>query len=240
MVDTTISGAKMTRQQWADARARWEGDKRVGYAWLVREMGLPVGSPAVGARAKRESWAKATQSTMRAGRPTLYQDEYADQARKLCLLGATNDDLARFFEVSVSSIVKWILEFNEFSTAVKNGREVADANVANRLYERATGYSHPDTDIRVIENQIVKTEVMKHYPPDTAAAFIWLKNRAPHRWRDRVEVEENVTIALVDKEAMAARYSAAMQRAEDRRLSMRDRRERLLLEFDGDTAQIDD
>ena len=30
----------------------------------------------------------------------------------------------------------------------------------------------------------------EHFPPDTAAAFIWLKNRQPHRWRDKKEVHE--------------------------------------------------
>ena len=31
----------------------------------------------------------------------------------------------------------------------------------------------------------------EHFPPDTAAAFIWLKNRQPHRWRDKKEVHES-------------------------------------------------
>ena len=31
---------------------------------------------------------------------------------------------------------------------------------------------------------------VEHFPPDTAAAFIWLKNRQPHRWRDKKEVHE--------------------------------------------------
>ena len=28
----------------------------------------------------------------------------------------------------------------------------------------------------------------EHYPPDTAAAFIWLKNRRKQDWRDKSEV----------------------------------------------------
>lgn len=31
------------------------------------------------------------------------------------------------------------------------------------------------------------TKITKHYPPDTAAAFIWLKNRAG--WRDKQDIE---------------------------------------------------
>ncbi len=33
-------------------------------------------------------------------RPTKYQEAYAEQARKLCLLGYTDAELADFFEVS--------------------------------------------------------------------------------------------------------------------------------------------
>lgn len=35
-------------------------------------------------------------------RPTKYQEAYAEQARKLCLLGYTDAELADFFEVSES------------------------------------------------------------------------------------------------------------------------------------------
>ncbi len=67
------------------------------------------------------------------GRPTVYRGEYVEQARKLCLLGATNEDLAGFFEVVVSTIDKWIAEKPEFSGAIKEGREIADARVGERL-----------------------------------------------------------------------------------------------------------
>jgi hypothetical protein len=38
----------------------------------------------------------------------------------------------------------------------------------------------------------------KHYPPDTAAAIIWLKNRQPERWRDKIEQEVKVTKDVAD------------------------------------------
>jgi hypothetical protein len=42
----------------------------------------------------------------RRGRPTLFRPEYPDLARRLCLLGGTNEELASFFEVSRSTIEK--------------------------------------------------------------------------------------------------------------------------------------
>lgn len=123
------------------------------------------------------------------GRPTKYKEEYAEQARKLCLLGSTNPELASFFEVSVDTITEWMNVHEDFSAAIKSGKDQADANVASRLYSRAMGYDHEDTDIRVIEGQIVQTSVQKYYPPDTAAAIFWLKNRQRAKWRDRIEQE---------------------------------------------------
>ncbi|SDY78195.1 hypothetical protein [Nitrosomonas sp. Nm33] len=38
------------------------------------------------------------------GRPTSYRPEYAEQAYKLCLLGATDKQLAEFFNVVESTI----------------------------------------------------------------------------------------------------------------------------------------
>lgn len=130
---------------------------------------------------------KVVKATAPVGRPTKYRPEYAELAYKFCLLGANNDKLAVLFDVSGSTIDKWIAEIPEFSGKVIAGRETADAEIAYSLFHRAKGYSHPDVDIKVIQNQIVETQLVKHYPPDTGAATLWLKNRQPTVWRDKVE-----------------------------------------------------
>ncbi|EEY5875055.1 terminase [Escherichia coli] len=122
-------------------------------------------------------------------RPTKYQEAYAEQARKLCLLGYTDVELADFFEVSESTINKWKLDYPKFSESIKKGKVVADAEVSDRLYQRAMGFVAPDIDIRVIENRIVETPLEKYYPPDTTAAIFWLKNRQKDKWRDKVDHE---------------------------------------------------
>jgi hypothetical protein len=58
-------------------------------------------------------------------------------ARTFCRLGATNDELARMFEVARRTIDRWSAGFPEFPAAVEEGRAVADADVAGRLYARA-------------------------------------------------------------------------------------------------------
>lgn len=121
-------------------------------------------------------------------RPTKYQEAYAEQARKLCLLGYTDAELADFFEVSESTINKWKIDYPVFSESIKKGKAIADGDVTDRLYQRAMGFVAPDVDIRVIDNKIVETPLEKHYPPDTAAAIFWLKNRQKDKWREKQDV----------------------------------------------------
>ena len=123
------------------------------------------------------------------GRPSLYKPEYAELAYKFCLLGADDARLAQMFDVQESTINNWKQEFPEFLEYLKKGKEIADAEIAHALFHRAKGYSHPEVDIKVIEGQIVQTDLVKHYPPDTGAAMAWLKNRQPKQWRDKQEVD---------------------------------------------------
>ena len=74
-----------------------------------------------------------------------------------------------------------------FFEAIQRGKKISNDRVVKTLFERAIGYDHPEDDIRVIENKIVITPTIKHYPPETAAAKFWLKNRAKDEWRDQQE-----------------------------------------------------
>lgn len=147
---------------------------------------------------------------MGAGRPTDYKPEYNEQAYKLCLLGHTDKELASFFEVSESTINLWKLEHIEFSESIKRGKDIADADISQKLYHRAIGYSHPDVEIKVVAegqglgSRIEEVPVIKHYPPDPTSMIFWLKNRQPKKWRDKQEVEHsgeitNPSINLVIK-----------------------------------------
>ena len=123
------------------------------------------------------------------GRPTRSKKDYNEQARKLCLLGSTDESLADFFDVSVTTLNTWKKTHKEFLLSIKAGKQVADANVADALYNRAIGFSHPDDHISNFQGQITVTPTTKHYPADTGAAFIWLKNRGG--WKDKQEVEHS-------------------------------------------------
>jgi len=131
------------------------------------------------------------------GRPSKYKAEYAAQAAKLCKLGATDAQLADFFEVAVSTINLWKVQHPKFSESIRVPKAEADRRVEQSLYRRAMGYEHDETDIRVINNTIVTTPLRKHYPPDTTAAIFWLKNRDPENWREKQEVEHSGNLRVV-------------------------------------------
>ena len=133
---------------------------------------------------------------MPAGRPTDYREEFSEQAYKLCLLKATDAQLADFFEVSEQTINTWKSKHSEFLESLKKGKQVADMEVAKSLYHRATGYSHPEDKIFNAGGEPLVVPTIKHYPPDTAAALIWLKNRAG--WTDRQEMVHEAGKSLVD------------------------------------------
>ena len=129
------------------------------------------------------------------GRPTSYKKEYARIARKACELGAIDRDLAEIFDVCEATINNWKKTQPEFLESL-TGKELANSRVEQSLYQRALGYSHPET--RVLANSAdphdpVIVEVAKHYPPDTGACMAWLANRSPDRWKR--EPSDNSTTA---------------------------------------------
>lgn len=145
------------------------------------------------------------------GRPTLYKPEYVEQAFRLCLLGATDKEMADFWGVDESTVNNWKVTYPEFLESIKAGKIDADSKVAGSLYKRATGYEYRETtfekigagesttevgedSIETIEQDIYKKKVVvKELPADVAAINIWLKNRRSkvgeggQVWKDKVE-----------------------------------------------------
>ena len=99
------------------------------------------------------------------GRKSEYREEYAEQALKLCLLGATDKEIAEFFSVSEQTLNSWKKKIPQFLESLKKGKAVADANVASRLYSRAIGYDARATKFATNEGKITdKVEYIEHYP----------------------------------------------------------------------------
>lgn len=129
-------------------------------------------------------------------RPSKFKEEFIPQAEKLCKLGATDVEVADFFDVDVRTLYRWKGENDAFCHALKAGKDVADERVERSLYARANGYEHEEVDIRVLNGEIVQTPIRKFYPPDTTACIFWLKNRKSAEWRDKVEQEHSGTVQI--------------------------------------------
>ena len=146
------------------------------------------------------------------GRPPIYNNEiHPDLAHKFCLLGCTDQRLADSLNVSVQTIDNWKVVHQEFLEAIREGREIADANVAKSTYNRACGYNLEEKEYRrvrikgddgkplrdengnyVYEMVLVKT-VNKHIPADPALNKFWLWNRTKFKpkeeqWSDKQDI----------------------------------------------------
>lgn len=124
---------------------------------------------------------------MPAGRPTKYKPEFVEQANKLALLGATDKQVADFFNVNELTINRWKEKYPEFCKSLKDGKVELDNQVIKSLYFRAIGYKHKEDKIFNNNGEPLIVPTIKHYPPDPTSSIFWLKNRQPEKWRDKQE-----------------------------------------------------
>ena len=121
------------------------------------------------------------------GRPSKFKPEFVQQAETLCMLGATDQEMADFFKVEVRTFYRWKNEHADFCQSLKVGKEAADARVERSLFQRAIGYEQDEVKIFMPANAgaPVYAPFRAKIAPDTTAAIFWLKNRRPDLWRDR-------------------------------------------------------
>jgi len=131
------------------------------------------------------------------GRPSSFKLEYVEQARKLTLLGATDREVAEFFDVSERTLNTWKHKYPEFLQSLKLGKEASDNRVEKSLYRRAIGYSYDAEKIFTYKGEPVRVPYVEHVPPDTTACIFWLKNRRRQDWRDRVDLEKKAVRDVV-------------------------------------------
>lgn len=141
------------------------------------------------------------------GRPSKFDAAFVDQAFRYALLGATDEEMAGFFDISVPTFYAWQKQHPAFLKALQRGKVEADATVAESLYKRANGYSHQAVKIHWDKDgNEYRAQYVEHYPPDTGSAIFWLKNRQRGKWRDRQDldvsgettVKNETTIAIAD------------------------------------------
>ena len=129
------------------------------------------------------------------GRPSKWE-EWKDRLvvlQGMARDGATNEDLAARVGIGLGTWYEWKARYPELANAVKDGKEDVDRSVENALLKRARGYEYVETKVTATKDgKVLKVEkTTKHSQPSDIAAFFWLKNRNPERFRDRREFMED-------------------------------------------------
>ena len=134
-------------------------------------------------------YSKATSAT----NPGSYNEEiHPEKVFRMRLLGLTHIEIADLFGIGGAMLSRWLDMYPVFKMAYDAGAKEADAQVTKSLFQRAIGYSHKETKVFLYKGEIVKENITKHYPPETAAAIFWLKNRTKDNenpWSDLTKHE---------------------------------------------------
>lgn len=132
------------------------------------------------------------------GRPSSFDPEFERAAAFLCKHGATDQDLADFFQVTVRTLNRWKIVHPEFAAAIRRGKDITDDRVEDSLYHKAMEreieqeeaikvkkITYNDAGKKIAEEERVEIVTVKRtIPADTTAMIFWLKNRRPDAWRD--------------------------------------------------------
>jgi hypothetical protein len=125
----------------------------------------------------------------KSGPASLYKGEETISDTIMCIqIGMTNEQIAEYLGIGVSTLYEWKANISEFADALARARTRRTGRVINSLLTRAEGGV-------VEEQQAIKVKmkgggekvevvtVKKYVPPDTAAIALWLHNREREHWK---------------------------------------------------------
>ena len=151
-----------------------------------------------------------------------YNEHYHDNwAWSLAMKGATDEEIASAFGISVRTLHRWKISHKSFAKALETGKESADANVEKSLYKRAIGYTADETEklVEVDKDRNAKPlklkTVSKHVAPDTMAIMYWLNNRKKQtgEWAQSQKIELSGSVNSVDLSNLSDEELKALARA---------------------------
>lgn len=128
-------------------------------------------------------------------RPTKYDPETSPLlARYYAREGMVDEQIAAKMKIGVSTLNEWKNRYPAFKEAIKEGKDVPDAQVENTLLKRALGYEFTELSIeKSADGKTIRQKAtVRHFPGNPVAIIFWLKNRRPDKWRDIIKELENV------------------------------------------------
>lgn len=109
----------------------------------------------------------------------------------LTKLGATDKQIAEYFNVGVGTVEVWNRKYPDYIAARKRGGPEASMRVVESLFQRAVGMKYVEEEFTAIEinGKPVPMEKMrrvrrttKWLPPDVKAAIHWLRIKERDTW----------------------------------------------------------
>jgi hypothetical protein len=154
----------------------------------------------------------------------MYHPSFARVAETLAARGYVPKEIAAALRISPMKFRTWRRRIPEFGAAYDRGRDFCDTEVIeNSLRARAIGFRElvdvtyekqiaevmdfETGETTLVERMVPTKKVVKQLPPSVQAIALYLKNRAPDRWRDRVELEHSMNDELINR-LMEARRRA--------------------------------
>jgi hypothetical protein len=230
--------ARLTEEQWRDARIRWERSPKTGFEWLAKKFN--VSRVAITKRAKSENWTKkVTQKVTRAvkSESTLilnetshnnykYEPQFAEQAYDIVLaVGKNKNKLAAFFGVCVKTIDHWLATQPEFKNAIEQAIIIESTNVVKAMLDSALG-KHVIVD-KIIQADGSEIKREKQLAPSVKAQEVLLTNWSPQQFQRNPDVKEELTAPFPDITLLEEISNKALAVAQEREAIIEGRAERL-------------
>lgn len=102
--------------------------------------------------------------------------------------GLSEDQIAKNMGITRPTLWDWKKKETNIFNALKKGKEVADYEVENAVFKRATGYTYEE---KTYENGLLVKTVVKEVAPDTTAQIYWLKHRQREKWGEKETTNNN-------------------------------------------------
>lgn len=119
------------------------------------------------------------------GPPSYYSPQLVVKIIELTAAGKTIYEITDAVGIGTATLYRWAEIHPDLRDAIEVAREVANARVERALLARAEGCSVPAIKIHFDKFGRVKTyKYTEHYPPDTAAASLWLTNNMKSKWKN--------------------------------------------------------
>ena len=130
-----------------------------------------------------------------------YRVAFVRVVRAMAEAGAVEQEMADALGVDLWTFRQWRSRHPALGEALRIGKAAADERVERSLYQRAVGYTVEAVKIFLPPGagEPVYAPYREWVHPDVTAQIFWLKNRRSKEWRDKHDIELDVTVERIER-----------------------------------------